>query len=777
MLPKKVMIVDDNSIYISEIKYKLARLNILSVGNSITIEEAIENLPKVNPDLLLIDINLKSSSDGINLAEKILNERFIPIIYMTSYADDATLERAKITNPYGLLVKPFSELQLKTSIQIALEKFRVDRELIEHKAKLQQSQDITGLVTFEYDLFHYNFTFSGDLYKSLNLPTIKKEIKLKSLLKIIHPEDLSFIKDLFRGESGLKKRYELELRVRMNGNNSIRIFSCIAEPVSEDSKNVNKVLGTLLDITDKKLYLEKLTRSAKQFEQIWNSSFDGMRLTDEDGIILLVNTAFCNIFSMNKKQIEGKTISVLYSEKEYKSVSEIIEKYKSRFQKREINNYIEREMLLHNGTSRWFGVSNSYMQIDDKTMLLSVFRDITERKNFEKTIRDSEEKYRLLVENSYILIAEVSKDLIILYISPSHQELLGYSPQDLLGKHLLENVHPDSHNDILADVGKSSVIKRFQYKNKKEEWRWLESIGRTYRLSSGELRSVIISRDITDYLEVEKKINNFIRELQKNKELLEQKTEELLILNSKLSDSEEMLKELNEQKDKFLSIIAHDLKNPFTALLGFSQLLMNEAEDLDTREVQEYSSKIYKAAEGVLNLLENLLQWSRYQLNRLEFNPENLILFHLVEESLDYLKINTEKKDINIFISIPENLIVHADQTMIGTVLRNLISNAIKFTHHGGNISISSETKDDFVIVKVIDNGIGIKKEIIEKLFKLGENISMLGTKSERGTGIGLLLCKDFVEKNNGKIWVESIPEKGSTFYFTLPFIKKEIEL
>jgi len=240
------------------------------------------------------------------------------------------------------------------------------------------------------------------------------------------------------------------------------------------------------------------------------------------------------------------------------------------------------------------------------------------------------------------------------------------------------------------------------------------------------------------------------------------KTEEIL------RKSEAELREINAAKDKFFSIISHDLKSPFNSIIGLSNLLVEQIQGKNVEGIEEYASIIQKSSMQVFDLLVNLLEWSRSQTGRMEFSPEYVEMVALINEVIELLSDSAHQKSITIHREFPRNMIAFIDKAMISTILRNLISNAIKFTRPDGQIVISAELKNDKVIIAISDNGVGIKKEIIEKLFRIDENHSMPGTLKEKGTGLGLILCKEFIEKHGGEIWVESEVGRGSTFYFSV---------
>lgn len=236
-----------------------------------------------------------------------------------------------------------------------------------------------------------------------------------------------------------------------------------------------------------------------------------------------------------------------------------------------------------------------------------------------------------------------------------------------------------------------------------------------------------------------------------------------------LKESEARLSELNATKDKFFSIISHDLKSPFNSIIGLSELLAEKMRKKDYDGIEEYSTIIQNSSWRAMDLLSNLIVWSRLQTERMEFRPELVEIEELITQVTELSKDSARQKNITINREAPLYVHLLADKEMIYSVLRNLVSNAIKFTDKGGNIGISAVLYDGELKITVRDNGIGIKKDIVDKLFRIEESVSTSGTMNEEGTGLGLVLCKDFVLKHGGKIWVESETGKGSRFIFTIP--------
>jgi signal transduction histidine kinase len=242
-----------------------------------------------------------------------------------------------------------------------------------------------------------------------------------------------------------------------------------------------------------------------------------------------------------------------------------------------------------------------------------------------------------------------------------------------------------------------------------------------------------------------------------------------------LIESEKNLEKLNLTKDKFFSIISHDLRGTLGTVKEITKLLYDEYDTFDDMERKKFLQSIKNSSNKIYLLLENLLEWSRSQRGLIKVNPEKFNLFYITNNCIDLLKSTSENKKINLLNFVPTDLVIVADLVLLNTIIRNLITNAVKFTPEGGIIEIGAINKksaNNFTEIYVKDTGVGMTKKTIEKLFKIEENVTNNGTYGETGTGLGLILCKEFVDKHDGNIWVESETGKGSTFYFTLPALE-----
>jgi len=410
------------------------------------------------------------------------------------------------------------------------------------------------------------------------------------------------------------------------------------------------------------------------------------------------------------------------------------------------------------------------IELDGRRILTATVRDITRIKKTEKELqryRDhlekiveertiklqkSEEKYRSFFKTSKDCIFITSKEGEWLDMSDSAPEFFGYENKEKLEKVKIDDLYenPADREEYARQVEKQGFAKEFAVNLQKKDGTVINVL----------ITSILIKDDKGEMIALQ----GSIRDITVQKET-----------ENALKKSREHLQELNTTKNKFFSLLGHDLRSPFNSIIGFSELLYNETVAFSKAEIKEMAKSIYITSQETYNLLNNLLEWSGTQTGRIKFDPAKTGIYDSVLSTVDLLSDTAKKKNISILIDIPEQIQVFADLNMISTVIRNLLSNAIKFTPEKGSIKISAEDTGKFVEVTVADTGVGINPEDINKLFRIDADISTPGTANEKGTGLGLILCKEFIIMNNGDIRVESEIGKGSRFIVTLPK-KKEKE-
>jgi PAS domain S-box-containing protein len=358
------------------------------------------------------------------------------------------------------------------------------------------------------------------------------------------------------------------------------------------------------------------------------------------------------------------------------------------------------------------------------------------------------EVFNNLIKNSFDMMVLMDEKGYQNFVSASSEQILGFKPHELMNIPVIdEMIHPADRANVRKAF--NQIIQKgthggtqYRHLHKNGHWVYLESFGNNL-LNDPVIKSVVLNvRDITD------------RKLAEDK----------LIENGK------HLRELIATKDRFISIIGHDIKNPFSTIIGFSDLLLEDIRDNNYEDIEKYAQIIKDSSLKLNELLTNLLTWSKTQSKRISFKPEEFILEHIISDVKNLLNDTASKKSINIKLSKAGEHMIMADLNMVQTIMRNLISNGIKFTPEGGSVSVHISTGNQKIIIAVTDTGVGIKKEKLDKLFQIESMKTTTGTGGEKGTGLGLLLVKEFVELHDGKVWAEQNATRGMTFKVALPY-------
>ena len=407
----------------------------------------------------------------------------------------------------------------------------------------------------------------------------------------------------------------------------------------------------------------------------------------------------------------------------------------------------EVKVKKRDGTPFWIMTSVRPIIFKGQSAMIGASIDITDSKKTEEALLISEERFRAIAENIPDLIVRFDKNLRLQYANPAVIKHMGLHLESLLGKTSTEYGSEPAASEIwdktAREVLSTGESRRIELIN---NWQGVIKVFDALIVPEidlfGKVSSVIsIARDITD----RKHSENALRY------------------------SEQKLKELVATKDKFFNIVAHDLKNPFTSLLGSSELLYNNIDQMSADNIRKLALILNDSAKGGYSILQNLLDWSRSETGLLKFNPESLNLRIVINENLENVQLQVANKGISAISELSEDFFVFTDKNMINTVLRNLISNAVKYTYKKGTVVVRATKNTKECIITVKDSGIGIEKEKVGSLFRLENSLSLPGTEKEQGTGLGLKLCKEFTERMGGRIWVESWEGEGSEFNFTIP--------
>ncbi len=522
-----------------------------------------------------------------------------------------------------------------------------------------------------------------------------------------------------------------------------------AAPIKNDD---GKILGMVLvfsDVTEKYFAREKIRKSEERFHSLFENMIEGVSfhefVCDDEGNpidyrIMSVNKAFEQQSGLFIPEVIGKT-SLEVFKTEYPPFFETYLNVVRLGEPVSFEGYFE-------PLDRFLSIS-AYKTGENG--FATIFADITTAKKAEGELKENEARWRRAIVGAPIPIMIFDEDGNVVQISSGWTRYSGYNSEEIpttadwtkkaygeiktINKARLDQLFESFQT---VKDGEKTVIAK---DGSKRIWDFQTTpLGRS---SKGRRVLLSLAVDITNQKNAEEKINRQNERLQKS----------------------------NAEKDKFFSIIAHDLKSPFNAILGFSELLvelMGEKE-IDRQEAVQFARIISNSSNKVVDLLTNLMEWSRSQTGRLVSHLVQFSLKKLTDEIVLLFSESLKQKSITLKVSDIENITIFSDKDMISTIIRNLISNSIKFTSEGGEITISAISEHDKITISVQDTGVGIPETIREKLFTIGENYSTPGTQNEEGTGLGLIICKEFIDKLGGDIWVESESGQGSKFSFTVP--------
>jgi PAS domain S-box-containing protein len=519
-------------------------------------------------------------------------------------------------------------------------------------------------------------------------------------------------------------------------------------PVKNKNGEVDYVISELEDITEK-TFSEKALHASEEKYRLFVENFTGI--------------AFSSDFDFNPSFLHGAVEEITgYTEQDFLQGNprwldiiseEFLSEIKSSTHKlKTVPNFSttrEYKIFRKDGLQRW--VKERIHNLTDKNKKIisvqGVIYDITINKIIEKKVKENEKKFKAIFDTLEVGLSITNENGDIIDCNQASEKILGLTKKE----HLKKNHFARTWNTVKPN------LQPFPQKE------------------FASVRAIKENRTISN-VEMGIKKNNKITWLSVSATPIDIQGYGVFIAYSditNLKEKEEKLQELNKAKDKILSIISHDLRTPFNALIGMNKLALHKLEQNKIDSAKRIIYSVQLSSQSTLILLDNLLQWARLQTNRISFTPIVINPFELTQEITELLKLNYSSKNINLQNNIAKNLEIIADRNMISTIIRNLISNAIKFTDYKGEITIGADKTEMEFTFFIKDNGIGIDKKDQKELFKMTNKFTQYGTNEEKGTGLGLILCQEFIERHNGKIWIESEKGKGTTIRFSFPTIQK----
>ncbi len=619
----------------------------------------------------------------------------------------------------------------------------------------------TGDVIWFLDWQTQNFTYVSPSVEKLR-GFSPEEIKDQKLEDTLSPEAYKFIAEnmpirlaqFYQGDESMRiMTHEIDQTCK---DGSIIPTEVVTSLIPDETGKVVEVLGITRNISERKKSEQKLKDSEKMFRSlIENTPFPVVVVSNSNGEILHLNKKFTEIFGYGIKNIP--TFS------DWLKLSSEKDEYRERISEA-VKNILKEDKDFHYEFSpfeTWIKCKNGEKRYAETRIIyfenihVIFYNDLTERIISQQSIRNSEINLERAQRLAQIGNWSINPKTNSSVWSKNMFEILGKSTLEIPSFELfIEAVHPEDKENLKRLIKEKIFSNDSQFESefriiKNDEVKYLKLISEIARDKKGAASLLFGTiQDISD-------IKQYQFELEK--------------LNLKIAESEVKFRDLNAQKDKLFSIIAHDLRNPFNILLSFSSMLLDKNANLTKDEFQQSINSIYEASKRGNELLENLLDWAKFQSNRIEFLPEEIFISGILNEAISSVKMISDKKNILIETDCNSEFSVKADKQMLQTVIRNLITNAIKFSLQNDIVKIEVAKLSKNYLITVKDNGIGIPQEDIDKLFRADVKYSRPGTFNETGTGLGLVLCKEFIEKHGGKIWAESEVGKGASFYFTIP--------
>lgn len=617
-----------------------------------------------------------------------------------------------------------------------------------HLTNKSREQITARMARWFYDYQNKQHIWSDGIYETLELDPQKNDADYYSFLEVIHPED-RHIKIQANDElKNTSKPIEISYRLLFS-DGRIKWINEICNTNFDQHGHPLRSFGTIQDITKYKLTEEVFKRKEERINSLIGQ-FPLAVAICQDNKFTIINPSAKRTFRLVKpSNLIGKSIlDVVHPV----SQSLFSEKLESVIQGENVPTF-ECKLLRQDDESFDAEVTLIPTVFRGSTTIQFVANDISGQKETENSLRLSEEKFNFLSENLLAALWTIDLAGNITTVSPAITNLLGYQPGEIINFNISRFLTLESY----AETFRRIVDRKTNFKGRRKPTLnklILEAIAKNGSKKWIEVRSYPVwdlNNNLTGFTGICMDISERIKS------------------ENQLRKNEIRLNDLITTKDKFFSIIAHDLRIPFNGILGFLDLLENQYDEIDDSEKKQFIRLIDENARNTLTLLENLLEWSKSQTGKHSFQPVNQKLRPIIDTVVSTLSPTINLKNLILNVMVHDDLEIFADSRMLISIVQNLISNAIKYSYSEGVIDIAATSNNDEVEIMVSDIGVGMTKEFSRTLFKIEEHFSTPGTSNEKGSGLGLILCKDFIEMHNGKIWVESQPGKGSRFIFTLP--------
>ncbi|MFC1946876.1 PAS domain S-box protein [Chloroflexota bacterium] len=636
-----------------------------------------------------------------------------------------------------------------------------EREEVESLYKTLTENSTTGI----YIVQKGKFVFFNEVFRINNGYTADELLGMNSL-DLIHTEDREYVRrcatEMLKG----LRTQPYEFRMIDKSGNILWSWEKVTSIIYNGER---AALGNFIDITERKKTEEALSLSDAILKSI-HESVIGM---DTEFNITYWNDICETTFGISAEEANGKFIGdLLQMVEEYEGQND--ERLKILFEKGYNN---EEQLYITPIRKVWVDVHIQAIEQDgERVGWVTLASDISERKEMEKAIKENEERFSTIFYDNPLpmsIFSPITRE--VLDVNSAFAIQCGLSPEECREKPLDDLtgfVDPEKRDEISRQMYLNGRVDGF-------EAQMLLSSGemRTMLLSSrlitlsGEEYFVTASNDITEQKRIEEQIQKTNKQLDKQNEKLHIQAEQLIQQQQELVEKNREIERANQMKSEFLASMSHELRTPLNAVIGFSELMLDGITGDVNDEQRECLNDILNSGQHLLELINDVLDLSKVEVGKMEFRPVQLDVSDVINEAVQTVKSLLDQKEHMVNVSVEEGIgRIYADKSRLRQVLLNLLSNATKFTHQGGTLDVTAVIKDGMCLIGVKDNGIGIKKEDQENIFKVFTQAEAIQDETPKGTGLGLTLTRQFLAAMGGEIWVESEYGKGSTFFFTIPF-------
>ncbi len=735
-----ILVVEDELIIAENIRNELESIGYRASAVAVSGEEAVQKAVEMQPDLVLMDIKLQGAMDGVAAAEEIRSRFDIPVVYLTGYADEKTLQRAKITDPFGYVLKPFELRELRSTIEMALYKHKMDRKLRESEARYRAISELISDYAYSFRVEPdgtYGLEWLTEAFTRI-IGFTPDEIDTYGWERIIHPDDLPIFRQhtriLLSGQPDVS-----EHRV-ITKSGEVRWWRDYSRPVLDEvNDRVVRIYGAAQDITEHKQTEEAI----RHYADIVNNMQVGLHVyhlenPEDDSTLRMIatNPAASQATGLAMQEVLGKTIDECFPGLRQKGVSQIyadiIRTGKTVELEEEV--YYSDDRISETWLSvRAFPLPNNCVGV--------LFEDITLQKQAEESVRQNQKRYQAILEDQTDLICRFLPDGTLTLVNEAYCSYFGKKRAELIGHNCMSFIFVEDQDKVkkhLTSLDQGNPVATMEYRVvlSGQEIRWQQWTNRAIFDEQDRLVEYqSVGRDITERKQAEEQLQRYASEL----------------------------KEANAELAQYAYVVSHDVRAPLRAIHNYADFLQEDLADTLTGEHKIYLDGLGRAVHEAELLVEDLLALSRIGRQTMFIDPINIGAFlRELVTSLDLLP------DVEIIMA-EEWPTLETEPVLLRQIYQNLILNGVKFNHASPKVlelgwqSVDAESYQFFVR----DNGIGIDPRYHEQIFRVFERLYT--SETYEGTGIGLAIVKKAANKLGGTVWVESRVGEGSTFFVTLP--------